>query len=291
MSCSAVNGSDCCSRKTLRQDATCELRRNDDNYALKIQEQENAPSSIQLQAVRFLLTLAGCCNLTTSFCSPATPQFSNGSYSVRQLWILSIHHDDLDQFLSACQNFCSCIATACHHFCGASVTGLPRTYFNTGRNPIASFCVTQPKLERNALPTVGLHPEIVHCLSQFPTHAWLHCFGVLVWQSNVDITHRISMEVSTTHVCDGNQEKVFLTRNTECFQRRCCREDRINTFVAHFRTHQTRAVTWGFVASIVGIHLRANWVASCSRPCPLLRWKTRAHPCLTNTVCPFDEQL
>ena len=38
--------------------------------------------------------------------------------------------------------------------------------------------------------------------------------------------------------------------------------------MAHLRTYQTRTVTWGFGASIVGVDpLEANWVASCSRPC------------------------
>ena len=62
------------------------------------------------------------------------------------------------------------------------------------------------RLVRNALSTVGLQGS-VHRLSQFPTHTWLLCFGVLIRQSNVDVTHRISTEASSTHVCDGNQER------------------------------------------------------------------------------------
>ena len=97
-------------------------------------------------------------------------------------------------------------------------------------------------------PPLCCNQGSVHCLSHFPTHAWLLCFGVLVRQSNVDVAHRISIEVSSTHVSDGNQKRVFnskngfLTRNTEqdwqSFQRRCCREDRFDLFVAHFRTNQ-----------------------------------------------------
>ena len=67
-----------------------------------------------------------------------------------------------------------------------------------------------PGLERNALPTVGAAcRDPYNRLSQFLTHAWLLCFGVLVRQSNVDVTNLISKEVSSTHVCDGNQKRVF----------------------------------------------------------------------------------
>ena len=62
-------------------------------------------------------------------------------------------------------------------------------------------------------------PYIV--LRNFPHTPGCFAFGLFVWQSNVDITHRISIEVSSTHVRDGNEERVFnsknvfLTRNTE----------------------------------------------------------------------------
>ena len=98
-------------------------------------------------------------------------------------------------------------------------------------------------------PSLGRIQRAIHCLSQFPTHAWLFRFGVLTRQSDVDVTHRISMEVSSTHICDGDQhgvfnlENVFLTRNTEqdsqSFQTRCCREDRFDPLVAYFCTHQS----------------------------------------------------
>ena len=70
-------------------------------------------------------------------------------------------------------------------------------------------------------PPLGCIQGSVHCLLQFPTLAWLLCLGVFVRQSNVDVTHRVSVEVSSTHVCDGDQERVlnsenvFLARNTE----------------------------------------------------------------------------
>ena len=129
-----------------------------------------------------------------------------------------------------------------------------------------------PRLERSALPTVVLHPGIRTLLSAI-SHT-----RQLVQQSNINVTHYGSIEVSSTHVCDGNQERVensknvFLTRNTkqdsQSFQRRCRREDRFDPFVAHFRTHQTRAVTCGFGAAFVGINpLEVNWAASSSRPC------------------------
>ena len=70
-------------------------------------------------------------------------------------------------------------------------------------------------------PPLGCIQRSVHCFSQFHTHAWLLCLGVLVWQSNVDVANFISVEVSSTHVSGGDQERVFnsknifLTRNTE----------------------------------------------------------------------------
>ena len=125
--------------------------------------------------------------------------------------------------------------------------------------------------------TSGSIQRTAHCLSQFPTHASLLCHGVLVWQSDVDVANCVYVEVGSTHVSGGNQESVinskhvFLARNTEedsqSFQRRCCREDQFDSFMAHLRTHQTRTVTWGFGATFVGIDpLEANWFASCSRP-------------------------
>ena len=112
-------------------------------------------------------------------------------------------------------------------------------------------------------------------LSQFPTHAWLLCFGVLVQQS--DVANCIGVEDGSTHACDGDQEKVlksknvFLTRNTEwdsqSLQRRCCREDRFDPFMAHLRTHQTRTVTWdSALPLLVSIHLRPTRL----RPYPTL---------------------
>ena len=138
--------------------------------------------------------------------------------------------------------------------------------------------IHSPKLERNALLIVWLRPKI-RAVSFAVSHAhWLFCLGVLVWQSDVDITHRISAEVGSTHVCNEDQEsvldskKVFLTRNIEqdsqIFQRRCCREHRFDPFMTHLRAHQTRTVTWSFSASFVGIDpLEANWIASCFCSC------------------------
>ena len=97
-----------------------------------------------------------------------------------------------------------------------------------------------PPVSKNLIvmlsPPLGCTKGSVHCFSQLPTHAWLLRFGVFVRQSNVDVTHRVSTEVGSTHVCVGDQERVFnlenvfLTRNTEqdsqSFQRRGCREDR-----------------------------------------------------------------
>ena len=70
-------------------------------------------------------------------------------------------------------------------------------------------------------PPLGCIQGSVHCLSQFPTHDWLLYICVLVWHSHGDSTHCVTIEVSSTHVCDGNQERVFkpkivyLVRNTE----------------------------------------------------------------------------
>ena len=95
-------------------------------------------------------------------------------------------------------------------------------------------------------PTLGTIQRTVHRLSQFPAHAWLLCLGILVRQSDVDVADCISVEVGSTHVSGGTQERVlnskhvFLTRHTEknpkSLQRRCCREDRFDSFVAHLRT-------------------------------------------------------
>ena len=69
-------------------------------------------------------------------------------------------------------------------------------------------------------PSLGCVQRSVHPLSQFPTHTWLLCLGVLVWQSDADVADRIGAEVGSTHIFDGDQEKVlhskcvFLARNT-----------------------------------------------------------------------------
>ena len=65
--------------------------------------------------------------------------------------------------------------------------------------------------------------------------------------------------------------------------RRCRWEDWLDTLVAHLRTHQTRAVTWDFSATFVGINPFV--------PVPLFRWHTRTTPCPTNTVFLFDGQF
>ena len=68
-------------------------------------------------------------------------------------------------------------------------------------------------------PTLGSIQRSVHRLSQFHTHGWLLCLGVLVWQSDVDVANCIGVEEGSTHICDGDQERVlnsqnvFLTRN------------------------------------------------------------------------------
>ena len=94
-------------------------------------------------------------------------------------------------------------------------------------------------------PPLGWVPRSLHRLSQFPAHAWLLCLGVFVWQSDADVADHTGVKVGSTHICDGDQEKVlhsknvFLARNTDhdsqSFQRRCCRDD---PFMAHTRTHR-----------------------------------------------------
>ena len=145
-------------------------------------------------------------------------------------------------------------------------------------------------------PTSVSIQRTVHRLSQLPTHARLLSLGVRVWQSDADVANCVCVEVGSTHVSGGNQERVlnskhlFLTRNTEwdsqSFQRRCCREDWFDSFMAHLRTHQTRTVTRSFGATLVGIDpFEANWFASCSRPCFPLQWSTRRP---TNTLFAFS---
>ena len=83
-------------------------------------------------------------------------------------------------------------------------------------------------------PTLGSIQRPENRLPQFSAHAWLLCHGVFVWQSDVDVANCVCVEVGSTHVGSGNQERVlnskhvFLTRNTEqdsqSFQRRCCHE-------------------------------------------------------------------
>ena len=70
-------------------------------------------------------------------------------------------------------------------------------------------------------PTLGSIQRSIHRLSQFPTHTWLLYLGVLVRQTDVDVANCIGVEVGSTHICDGDQERVlnlkdvFLTRNTK----------------------------------------------------------------------------
>ena len=125
-------------------------------------------------------------------------------------------------------------------------------------------------------PTLGSIQGTKHRLSKFTAHAWQHYLGILVWQSDVDVPDSISVEVCSTHICNGEQEGVLnSTRNTSSLHatlsrtRRVssggCREDRFDPFMAHLSTHQTRTATWGFGAPFFGIDpLEANWVASRS---------------------------
>ena len=127
-------------------------------------------------------------------------------------------------------------------------------------------------------PTLGQHPK--NRTSSFAnSHTRQAALpGVLVWQSDVDVANCVCVEVGSTLVSGGNQQRVlnskhvFQTRNTEkdsqSFQRRCRREDRFDPFVAYLRTHQTRTVSCCFGATCVGTEpLEDNWVASCSCPC------------------------
>ena len=66
-----------------------------------------------------------------------------------------------------------------------------------------------PNLSVMLSPSLGCVQRSVHRLSQFPTHAWLLCLGVLVWKSDVDVADRISVQVGSTHICDGDQERVL----------------------------------------------------------------------------------
>ena len=47
-------------------------------------------------------------------------------------------------------------------------------------------------------PSLGCVQRSAHRLWQFPSHTWLLCLGVFVWQSDVDVADRISVEVGST---------------------------------------------------------------------------------------------
>ena len=71
-----------------------------------------------------------------------------------------------------------------------------------------------PKLERNALPIVGLRPKIrTSSFEVSHTHTWLLCLGVFVWQSDAEVADRTGVEVGSTHICDEDQERVLHSKN------------------------------------------------------------------------------
>ena len=144
-------------------------------------------------------------------------------------------------------------------------------------------------------PTLGSIQRSVHRLSQFPTYAWLLCLrgprlaigrrrrGLHQRGSGLDSRHRWRSRKGL------QRENVFLTLKTgkgsQSFQRSCCREDRFDPFVAHFSTHQTKALPL-----LVSIHARPTGV----RPVRVLDSASvsdRTPPCPTNTVISSDEQL
>ena len=126
-------------------------------------------------------------------------------------------------------------------------------------------------------------------------HAWLHCLGVLVWQSDANVANCVCTEVGSTRVSGGNQER-FSTRNTSSWHATLSRIRRTSNgsvaknvgSTSSWRTSvHARRERWRGASALhfFGLDpLEANWFTSWSRLCFRFSGILIAPPSPTNTL-------
>ena len=150
-------------------------------------------------------------------------------------------------------------------------------------------------------PSLGCVRRSVHRLSQFPTHNWLLCLGVFVWQSNEDVADRIGVRwarlTSAMEIRKGSFTRktsswhATLSRIRKNFQRSVA-EKIGSTPLWRTSVHTRRERYRGASAFplLVLIHLRPTGLRPV-RAVPPLQWSTRTSPCPTNTLIPSHGQF